>query len=430
MSSIPVWTPSQLFSASKVGHAIISARSLCPDPCSLLYPPGSSSFSLATSSGSLPAGTWYVALTWSNEWGETTAYEQSITLSGTGGIVVSIPNIPPKATANLYWGPYSQNETNVQTGITATSYTITEPVQGYQPLPLDNSAWLPDTNGQLIDAASFYRWINEGLDEMCRMTGGILDRAGLPTTVGMGQVELPVYWTKITNVWYDGWPVVLDYRKNMFYYNAIPGIPSICTMNRIAGRLIMEMWPQALRTANSTTLSAALGTTDTTINVVNSNPTSDTNVVNIGCVMISDPSQNRFPEWCYFNNQTPTSYTNITRGVGGSRPQAWNVGTPVFEGNFMFAGYRLATHYFPGDSGHVLDCPPEWESLLTDFLLYRFSQAIQRPQEAAQHKQDFMSKAEALSQQKQIMRRNRLPRFDTGPPGTYPLGPFGSVIVP
>ncbi len=430
MSSIPIWTSSELAAASTVGHAIISARALAQDPCLLVQPPSSGSFSLAASTtGTLAAGTWYVALTWSNQWGETTAYELSLTTTSTGGIAVTIPAIPPNCQANVYWGQYSQNETNVERNVTSP-YNIASNANGYTLLPLQNTAWLPDTDGVQFSAASFYRWMNEGLDELCRMTGGILDRAGFPTTAGMGQVELPVYWSKITNVWYDGWPIVLDYRKNMFYYNAIAGIPSICTMNHVAGRLIMEMWPQALRTANNTTLSQPLGTTDTTINVVNTNPTADTNVVNIGCVMIHDPAQNRFPEWCYFNNQTGTTYTNVTRGIGGSKRQTWNIGTPVYEGNFMVAGYRLARHCFPGDSTDTLDAPPNWETALTDFILYRFKQGIQSLAEAKELQGSFMAKATALSQQKQIMRRNRLPRFDTGPPGVYPLGPFGSVIVP
>ena len=413
-----VWTPTQLLSASTVGHAIISARSLCPDPCSLLSPPISGSFSLssATAGGSLAAGTYYVALTWANTWGETTALELNITLaSANSGITVTIPSIPPNAQANIYWGTVSLNETNSKQNI-ASGFAITELNVGYQPLPAQNTAWLPDTDGQMISAASFYRWINEGMDELCRLSGGILDRAGIPTSAGRGSYELPSYWTHITNTWYDGWPLYADYRKNMFYYNAIAGIPAIWTMNKVAGRVVLEMWPQALRTANNTTLAENVGTTDSTINVVNTNITSNTNIVNIGCFMIVDSAQSRFPEWCFFQNQTTTSYTHVTRGVGGSQPVAWNAGTSVFESNFMFAGYRMATHYFPGNANLTLDCPPLWETALTDYILYRFKQATQQVSEARELYAEFQNKGRELAQQRQISRRNRLPRYDAGPP--------------
>lgn len=430
MSGLSSFPFSQELSANLVGDIIVSARSLCPDPTSQLRPPVTGDFTLSAGTGSIPAGIYYVAMSWKNNWGETTATEQSITLSVAGSILVTVNTTIPNVTPNIYWGTASQAENQVQ--LSAVSPFSIASLSGnvYQGLPFTNSAWLPDTDGLIVLASTMFGWLNQGLDQLSRSIGGILDRSGIGTVGGRGSYTLPTQWTKITNLWYDGWPCVSDYRKNMFYYNAIAGIPSIWTMNQVAGRVTLEIWPQAERTANQTTLAASIGESDLVIPVINTNPTADTNVVDIGVIMMNDPAQHRFPEWCFFTTQTGTSYNHITRGTGGSRPQTWAAGTPIFECNAMFAGYRMATHYFVGESSLPLDCPPNWDNALTDWLLYRYKQATQQGAEAKDYLSSFMAKVKEMANQKNISKRNRLPKFDSGPPGVYPLGPFGSVIVP
>jgi len=439
MSGVPVtsWTETELLTFNTVGDAILSARSICPDPCGLMNPPNGNQITLAIVSGSLPAGTYFVAATFRNQWGETLPFEQTIILSAAGGIQVTGSNIPPQSTVNLYFGTNQGQEVNAFPAAInpllsppVTSFTYTGQSGVYQPIPLYGNAWLPDTDGQIVAAGTFFRWLNEGLDHIGRSMGGIVDRGGVSTVYGRGSYTLPSYWTKITNMWYDGWPLYADYRKNMFYYNAIPGIACNFTMNQVAGKIIVETWPQSERTANVTTLSSAAGSQDTTINVVNTNPTADTNVVNIGVVMIMDPNQYNTPEWCFFENQTGTSYTHLSRGVGGSRAKSWASGTPVYECNLMFAGTRMPTHYNVGESILPLDCPPNWSNILTDFLLYRFKLSIQKSQEANAILEVMERKIRETAAQKNVSRRGMLQKFNSGPPGVYPLGPFGSVIVP
>lgn len=117
-----------------IGGKLYYKRPLVPDP--------STAPTLATSgtTGTLPAGTYYVKYTWVNNHGETKASPvSSITTVAGQQIDVTIPALPARVTsANVYIGTVSGSETK-QGNTTATTYSKTDTLVAGTALPTTNT---------------------------------------------------------------------------------------------------------------------------------------------------------------------------------------------------------------------------------------------------------------------------------------------------
>ncbi len=333
-----------------IGDIIISARELYPDLPGVISSPGVPVLTqLQVAGANVPPGTWYIKLTLSNLWGETSpSTEASITV------------VAPNNAINVSWGLIGG--TLIQTGVNAYigasagqesvkfsstdntgNFNITTIGQVQSVVPTRSTAFLPDTNGRMISVGTVYRWLNEALNVASYICKGIPDTSGLQMKSGQGMYVMPGIWDKFENCWYDGYPVAFDARSGAFYRNVLSGITFIGILQTSSDRQIMEFQPQPSRSGGTTTLSAGIGISD--------------------------------------------------RGLGGTQQQAWPIGTVVNELNFRFGGLRLnqQVQYQPGQSLLTLQIPPGWAPALVDYLVGRFREAEQNFQAKGESIKSFTS---------------------------------------
>ena len=369
-----------------IGDVIVSARELYPDLPGVVPPPTISSVTPIVGDGSVGAGPYAIGITFTTLWGETTMVTTSGTIVGPNNslqVVVAsnagfLRSLSVITGVNIYLSStlielpidavkYSFPGANPGTVLTIS--TTANPV--YQPPPNRSTAFNPDTNGRFVAAGTVFRWINEALNVAAYICKGIPDVSGVQMVSGQGFYTMPGVWDKLENCWFDGYPVAFDARGGAFYRNVLSGITFICILQTSADRQIVELQPQPSRSGGSTTLSAPIGLTDTTIPLTSTAQMGlSLGMVQIGTEVVS------------YGSLSGGNLQGCARGLGGTQQQSWIAGTVVNELNFRFGGLRLnqQVQYQPGQSLTTLQVPPGWQPALVDYLVGRFREAEQNSQ--------------------------------------------------
>lgn len=351
-----------------VGDVIVSAREIVPDPCGLLPTPSLANFPLsvvAASGSTLPAATYLCKVTLLTPWGETapTAESGNQVVGSNQGIQIG-GTLPAGATkARLYFGVGTGNE-NQFVEVSTLPATISTPGTGGIP-PTNNRAYLPDSDGSFASAATLFRWLNEGLDIASRVSGGILDATGVGTVNGQPLYQLVNQWMKITKVWFDGYEVSSGDKSQLFYRNAITSYVGMRVDITLAPNTILECYPQPNRTSGQATTSTLLSGVGTSVTLNAPNPSF---VLPLGLALIGN-------EIVSYQSLSSNVLSGLTRGLGGTTPGQWVIGTAVTELNLRISGYRMATKYTPGQSSQLMRIPPGWETLLPIYLESHYREA-------------------------------------------------------
>jgi len=288
--------------------------------------------------------------------------------------------------------------------------------------PTTNSAFNPDTDGELMSAAQMFYWFNEGLTQFSRLVGGIRDYAGVGSLAGEPMYILPETWRKIDNMWYDGYPMGGGKKGDFFKRNAITsGVLAAGTVSVLDDRTIIEIYPQPARTANTTTTTADIGATDTVCPVANTGAF----LTPFGFAQIGT-------EIVQYAPIVGNSLTGLIRRLGGTSAASWPNGTQVNELNLVVAGRRVVTtQYQSGDSIVPLPLPAGWNDIMTDYLLSKAREAEQDDKNAKRLLDQFAAKAEKIGRQLNVMTG----QAQMGPSPTlevyYPISyGGGGVIIP
>jgi hypothetical protein len=237
--------------------------------------------------------------------------------------------------------------------------------------PAISSAYLPDSDGKFVSAATMYRWLNEAFDKSGLATKGVRDQTGVRMVNGVGSYLLTGRWTKINEMWYDGWLMSRQSTINFYYHNTATGISWMADVTKVTNTgLVLAVWPQANRTGSTTTLSSALSATGTQALI-----TASTGFLALGLVQIGT-------EVCEYGPSGVGQLNGLVRGIGGTAAQAWPIGTIVTELNLRIQGLRLPTKNVLGDAYKTLDVPYGVESILTTYLLHKFREAEQEGAES------------------------------------------------
>lgn len=381
----------------------------------------------------LPAGTYQVSATYFTQWGETLATALNpVVVDATHGINVTLPNsaIPAGVTKiRIYYGIGSVNQYQdftsigfpVGQNITAVGTAGVPPATAGG--PATNRAYLPDTDGSFVSAATIYRWFNQALDEASDISGGIQDRTGVGSLVGVALYQIPtVGWKKITNVWYDGYDVFSGSKRDVFRRNVTTAYSTLSVAVTLTPNTVIEAFPQPQRTSGSCTTTASLSTTGTSVAI---NPPTNF-VLPFG---VASLAQGSAFEIVMYSSLSGNVMSGMTRGLGGTVPQAFTAGATATELNFMIDGYRRAVPVAVGDSTKTMQVPPSWGSLLPIFLLAKFRKAEKEFKEADSLMKEFTEKIkmEAMST-KQLSGPVQIGSSNRGPE-IRPSGPWG-VIVP
>jgi hypothetical protein len=377
-----------------VGDIIIGCRELIPDlPRSVASPVagvGITAAVAAAAGSSLLPGTYYAVITASNQWGEAAysavAAAGPFVVGANQGInITAITGLPPGANSVwIYLGYQSGGPYTIAFGpFASTSTPILLSTAGIpkQP-PTRSTAYYPDSDGTTFSAYTVYRWLQEAMEEASKICGGIPDNGGLQTQLNMSQYVINGIWSKFDHAWWDGYPVGITGRDDLFLRNVLTGYPRSAVLQYSADRQVFELQPQPNRAGGFTTLAAPMGISDGTASLTSFGGF----LLPLGMMQIGT-------EYINFGAVNGTTVQGIVRGLGGSTQQAWPMGTPVYELNFHWAGMRQITpgqlQYLPGQSGLTMPLPPSWKTALIEYMLYRANMVQKLKQEADGHFQMF-----------------------------------------
>lgn len=422
---------------SLVGDILMALREQAGDPPSSL--PAPTGVTITPS----PTGsaTYYFTCTQLTPWGESPgssevtqtncAVGSTFTVAGNCGFAATAIRVYFSLSGAGLEDRYYQY-TVPSGGIGAFSFTFTLSSVGITPgyAPARSSAWLPDTDGTALSAAALYRWINEGLDAATAITEGIRDVTGIPSTAGQAQYQVISNWRKLTSGFYDGYPITMGSKSDIFRRSNVVGISGTTVLNQDSVVQQVELYPQSSRTSGNGVLNGALSATATSIPYT---PGSSGWVLGFGLALIgpypADPSAS---ELIYYSGNASNSLSPVTRGMGGTIAQAWPSGTAISEANIYFSGIRYPIHYTRGQAANQLNLPPAWIDALRDYLSARFKQAEQDVQGAAALLKQFEQKCMGIKGNREVMAPRQIQVGSNGGVQTVAGagGFFGGVILP
>jgi hypothetical protein len=422
---------------SLVGDVLMALREQAADPPSSLPAPSSVT---VTPSPTGATSLWFV-VTQLTPWGESPASTETVVTNGAIGSTFTVAGSCSFAATALRvyftlagagqedrYFPYAIPAGGVGAFSIPFTLSSTGIAQGFP--PTRSSAWLPDTDGTALSCAALYRWINEGLDAATALAEGIRDVTGIPSTAGQAQYQVVSNWRKLTSGFYDGYPITMGSKSDIFRRSNVRGISGTTVLNQDSVVQQVELYPQSSRTSGNGVLNGALSATAT---VIPYTPGSSGWVLGFGLALIgpypADPSAS---EIIYYSGNVSNSLSPVTRGMGGTSAQAWPSGTSVMEANIYFSGIRYPLHYLRGQSANQLQLPPAWIDALRDYLSARFKQAEQDAEGAQALLKQFEAKCSSIRGNREVMSPRQVQVGGSqGPEVCMGLGGyFGGVILP
>ncbi len=385
-----------------VGDLIQAIRACITDQPQVLNAPSATPTGVLVSvpGSTLPAGNYFIVVTYRNPWGETVASPEisgAFNVGANQGISISAPLIPPGATTirvylTLPGGSKGTEQQFVESNV--VPFTISTPPTSAGAPPSRNTCYLPDTDGDSFNAAILFQWVNDALKLGSAISGGMIDYSGVGTVSGVPMYYIPGQWDSIPDVWYDGYPLAPDKRGNFFRRNSITAsILSQVTTSILADKMALEVWPQPARSGATTTLTTAMAPSD--IQAI---------CGNLGGFLLTNGFCQIGTEICSYSQFSGTTLLNLLRGLSGTSPaQAWPIGTVVSELNLFFGGWRkYAPSFFPGQAFSTVPVPVGWETLIPIYGLARVKLAEQNTQEYKALKDDFTQELQLRFSTKKI----------------------------
>jgi hypothetical protein len=376
---------------SLVGDLLQGVRELAPDPCQTLFPPSFSPTVTPAVGGLFLAGaTAYLKATQGTPWGESAAsIEQTGTNAGAFNISCVVTCSYLATYVRVYFstaGPGAEDQ-YVEVDITTPSNLVVVTLAPLSTIsqnfpPVISRAFVPDTDGNVLSAALIYRWLNEGLNFIGQLTDGIRDCTGVPSLVGQAQYQLIGNWLKMDSNFFDGYPYPGGSKEQVFRHSPVTGLSGVGVCNQSSDRQIIELWPQPNRTAGQGALTTAMLATDTSLACTFG---SNQFVLGFGLALIGNFPPTQPPalvgpkscELVYYSTLGGSGLSMLTRGMGGTQPQAWPIGTNVQEVNCYFTGKRMPQLYQRGQANFVLTVPNSFENCLRSYLTARYKLAEQ-----------------------------------------------------
>jgi hypothetical protein len=275
--------------------------------------------------------------------------------------------------------------------------------------------------------------LNEGLHQASTICYGLPDFGAVATVTGQPIYPVEGRWTKVSNAWWDGYPLFLGRQTDVFRRNIVTGTVGTFVLYQKTNRFVAEVWPQPSRSGGQIQTSADIGRFDTTIPIqlIPGFMGSSNFVLGFGLCSLSTPDDPNY-EIVEFARNNSLELTGVTRGMQGTVPFPWPAGTPVTELNLMWAGQRVPRGYRLGDSTSTFYLPEGWEDAMETYLLARFKKAEQQFRESSDLVKEFTAKVQHLMATRIIVGPRQIQVYAGRGTEVYPgLGsPFGGVIVP
>ena len=408
-----------------VGDSIIAVRSQIPDLPPALPTPVFTAIVVAAVGSTLPAGTYALVATQRNPWGETLPGTEIINLivGANQGIQVTSTLLPTATAIRAYLtlpgGSAGSEIQFVESNV--SPFTISVPVTGAGTPPFRSTAYMPDSDGSTFGASTAFNWLNEALKRLSRITGGLLDYAGVPTQAGNPLYSLPGEWLEITDVWYSGYWIQGGKRQDFFRRNTVTSqVLSGVAVSIFTDKQVIEVSYQPDRNAGITATNAPLTSTGTSVGIANT-----------GAFLLPFGFAQIGSEMVAYSSLTGGVMGGLIRGVGSSVvAQAWPTNTVVTELPLFFCGKRIFNvAYQPGQSSVRLTVPQGWENILTRYMLAQAKEAEQDGQNAQRLLKEFEDLGQKwLMSNKGIVRQVQV--GDSNRTLTYQSTVAGGVILP
>lgn len=407
-----------------VGDLIVGLRTLGPDPCGVMPTPSLANFPVAqlAQACTLTPGQYFCKVTLFTSWGETdpSAESAAITVDNAHGIQVT--GVLPVGVSKLrvYFGIGVGNELQFQ-DFTALPGNIVAFGSAGIP-PVRNRAYLPDTDGGFAAAQAVYDWLNEALLIMGKASGGVYDATGVPTVNQQPMYQLRGNWLSIDHAWYDGWVMDIGNKRDILYRDRVSAaVAGLTVLTKSADVQLIEIFPQANRTAVTTLTTNQMTATDVSVGLTGG---FGGFLLPFGLALLGGS------EIVAYQSSTSNLLSGLLRGLGGTVPFAWPIGTSVQELNVRMAGYRLPSTYTVGQSNSVVPVDPAWRIWLAQFMLAKFREAEGERQVASGLRKEFMAEVEKLGKNKKAIVGPRQVGGDTNVGEVYGGSLGGGWLLP
>lgn len=372
-----------------VGDVLFAVRSKIVDMPPTLPVPTASAAQASSTGSTLPAGTYFVVVTQRNPWGETIPSTESsvITIGANQGIQVTSTLFPGALAIRAYLTPTNgASGTEMQFVESATSpFIISSPPTAFGTPPIRATAYLMDSDGQAFGASIVYQWLNEGLNKLTRIVGGVQDYSGVPTVAGQSMYVALGEWAEISDVWYGGYWVKGGKRMDYFRRNTVTSsILSRVTVSVFGDKQVLEVNYQPDRTSGVTTTTASMTATDTTVAIVNP-----------GAFLLPFGFAQIGTEIVAYASLAGGAISGLIRGLGSTEAKAWPGSTTVTELSLFWCGKRLTMNAFqPGQSLSTLPVPQGWAAILPDYMLAQAKKSELDNEEARKLEDSFLKQAQ------------------------------------
>lgn len=407
-----------------IGDILFSVRNKIPDLPATLPAPTATAAVVTASSSTLAAGTYACVVTQRNPWGETleSAEVTGLTITSNQGIQITSTLLPGAVAIRAYLTlPNGTAGSEIQFVESPSSpFTISTPPTGYGTPPSKPSAYLLDSDGPMFGASTVYSWLNEGLSELSRAVGGLLDYCGVPTSVGQPLYVAPGEWLEISDVWYGGYWVQGGKRAEFFRRNTVnSAILSRVVVSVFTDKQVIEVNYQPNRSSGVTATTAPMTATDTSVAIANS-----------GAFLLPFGFAQIGTEIVAYASLAGGALSGLIRGLGSSVAQAWPSTTTVTELSLFWCGKRLfGVKYSPGQASTQLQAPQGWGSILPLWMLAQAKSAEQDVKASEELKKSFFAEA-----QQWYLANKGVARFvqvgGSGIPLTFDGTVAGGIIIP
>lgn len=382
-----------------VGDILMDVRRRVPDLPAVMGAPSNFTIGSSGSGGTLPAATYYVVVTALNSYGETLATSEQNTgaLGGSTNQISATTTALQQPLGATYIRMYVGTTTGVYFGFvqaavtTGASTTVT--ATGLSSLtmgtpPSQSSAYLPDTDGGFVTCQQIFSMLNRGMVEMVRICGGVVDTTGIQAINAQAMYRTPGAFYQFTNAWFDGYPLSIVPRRMIFQRQSVPGFSGLMSYEEDGPQSVLNFWPQPNRTGQTSTVSIAMGATDSVINLANS--TDASGFLGLGMVQVDQ-------EVMSYSSVSGAQLLGVTRGLGGTDIGTHGINAAVTELNIRLSGRRMARTYNAGDSAQVLNVPLGWEAVVPLYILSEIRSMEQDDATAQKLMSDFMAGAEKIA---------------------------------
>lgn len=273
----------------------------------------------------------------------------------------------------------------------------------------------PADNGGAFSYDTLRRWINDAMRIMATASPIIQDWHALQSQQGMDIYEMPNTTLSVEQLWYDLQPCNRTPEAFTIQTSKITAPSYHFGPHSIHAIPRLQVWPACDRTGATTTTTADLSATATTIAVTDATGFEDMGFLSIDSEIILYRTI----------NAAGTSITNILRGQSGTTAATHTSGATVTERNIMMKLSRLPTPIsLPGDP---IEIPLGLVPVIELYVLAKVRETEQESSLAMQMRREFDAVMEKMTNKPQLKGlRQGLQVTEGGGVGLF----RGRVIIP